>query len=88
MKSLTFVGILLLIIGFIFFKLQSPFPDNSSLAYGILIGAGIGLIIGGIVGYSSKTKAVNRQKKLDEAKARQEKDLKDGKKVEPPAGQI
>ena len=75
MKSLTFIGIILIVIGFILFKVQAPFRDNVSLSYGILMGVGIGLLIGGIVGYGSKSMAVKRQKKIDGLKLKQAENL-------------
>lgn len=58
MKNLTFVGIILLAIAFLLYYIMPEFSfvklfEPISLM-GILAGIGIGLIIGGIVGYISK----------------------------------
>ena len=70
MKSLTLTGIVLILIAFVLFY----FNDNFTVMrlfepitlMGILFGVGIGLLVGGLVGYVSKGNAVK------EAKIRQE----------------
>lgn len=70
MKGLSLAGLILLLIAFVLFY----FNDNFSVIklfepitlMGILAGIGIGLFIGGLVGYISKGNAVK------EAKIRQE----------------
>ena len=62
MKNLTFIGIVLLGIAFLLYYIMPEFSfvklfEPLSLM-GILAGIGIGLIIGGIVGYLSKGAAI------------------------------
>ena len=58
MKNLTFIGIVLLAIAFLLYYLSKDFKFidlfEPTTLMGILAGIGIGLIIGGIVGYASK----------------------------------
>lgn len=72
MKNLTFIGFLLLAVAFLLYYLQPQFsvvklfePMN---LMGILAGIGIGLIIGGIVGYVSKGSALKAEQKRQEIK--------------------
>lgn len=72
MKNLTFIGILLLALAFLLYYLLPEFsvvklfePIN---LMGILAGIGIGLIIGGIVGYVSKGTALKQEEKRRELK--------------------
>lgn len=65
MKSLVVIGIILLGLGALLFYLNDMAIDLRVI-YGALSGIGIGLIIGGLVGYVSKGNAVK------EAKIRQE----------------
>ena len=72
MKDLTFIGILLLALAFLLYYLLPEFsvvklfePIN---LMGILAGIGIGLIIGGIVGYVSKGTALKQEEKRRELK--------------------
>lgn len=63
MKGLTIVGIVLLIISGILFFVDTDFvleKITMSHIMGIMGGIGVGLIIGGIVGYISKGSAVKR----------------------------
>lgn len=79
MKNLTFIGFLLLALAFLLYYLLPQFsivklfePMN---LMGILAGIGIGLIIGGIVGYVSKGSALKAEQKRQEIKQlRKEKD--------------
>lgn len=74
MKSLTSVGFVLLAIASILFYLTTDFLiDKFTLSHvmGILGGVGIGLIIGGMVGYMSKGTAMKeeqRRKELNQLK--------------------
>lgn len=70
MKNLTFIGILLLALAFLLYYLLPEFSfvklfEPISLM-GILAGIGIGLILGGIVGYVSKGTAVREAQKRKE----------------------
>lgn len=72
MKNLTFIGFLLLGISAILYYIQPNFSAvklfEPMTLMGILAGIGIGLIIGGIVGYSSKGTAVREAQKRQEVK--------------------
>lgn len=57
MKSLIVIGIILLGLGALLFYLNDMAIDLRVI-YGALSGIGIGLIIGGLVGYVSKGNAV------------------------------
>lgn len=72
MKNLTFIGFLLLGLAFLLYYMLPQFsfvklfePMN---LMGILAGIGIGLIIGGIVGYISKGSAMKAEQKRKELK--------------------
>lgn len=65
MKNLTFIGIILLALSFLLYYLIPEFsfiklfePIN---LMGILAGIGIGLIIGGLVGYLSKGSSIRKE---------------------------
>lgn len=66
MKSLIVIGLILFGLGAILVYLNKNDLDFLDAIYGALCGIGIGLIIGGLVGYVSKGNAVK------EAKIRQE----------------
>ena len=72
MKNLTFIGFLLLGLAFLLYYMLPQFsvvklfePTN---LMGILAGVGIGLIIGGIVGYLSKGSSIRQEEKRRELK--------------------
>ncbi|KIA84487.1 hypothetical protein OA84_02895 [Kaistella solincola] len=72
MKNLSFIGLLLLGLAFLLYYML---PDFSAVKLfepmslmGILAGIGIGLIIGGIVGYASKGAALRAEEKRRELK--------------------
>lgn len=72
MKNLTIVGFILLAIALLLYYLLPEFRivklfEPMSLM-GILAGIGIGLIVGGIVGYSSKGAAIRREQKRQEVR--------------------
>ncbi|MDP9957278.1 hypothetical protein [Epilithonimonas hungarica] len=75
MKSLVVIGLVLLGLGALLFYLNDMAIDLR-VVYGALSGIGIGLIIGGLVGYVSKGNAVK------EAKIRQEFKLLQKEKAE------
>ncbi|MDY3344491.1 hypothetical protein PG326_04425 [Riemerella anatipestifer] len=69
MKSLTTVGILLLAVAALLFYLTTDFSvEKITLSHfmGIMGGVGIGLIIGGVIGYISKGSAVREAAKRKE----------------------
>lgn len=72
MKNLTFIGFLLLGLAFLLYYMLPEFsavklfePIN---LMGILAGIGIGLILGGIVGYVSKGSSLRAEEKRRELK--------------------
>lgn len=67
MKNLTFIGLVLFTIGALLFYLNNSAFDLR-VFYGCLSGIGIGLIIGGLVGYISKGNAVKEAKIREEFK--------------------
>ncbi|MBW8358579.1 MAG: hypothetical protein K0M63_02110 [Weeksellaceae bacterium] len=72
MKNLTFVGIILLALAFLLYYMLPEFSmvklfEPISLM-GILAGIGIGLILGGVVGYVSKGSALKEEQKRREYK--------------------
>ena len=72
MKNLTFIGILLLALAFLLYYMLPQFSVvkmfEPMTLMGILAGIGIGLIIGGIVGYVSKGTALKQEAKRQELK--------------------
>ncbi|AFR35837.1 hypothetical protein [Riemerella anatipestifer] len=66
MKSLTTVGILLLAVAILLFYLTTDFKIELSHFIGVMGGVGIGLIIGGVIGYLSKGSAVREAAKRKE----------------------
>ena len=69
MKNLTFIGIILLALAFLLYYLNPNFKAINLFEpltlMGILAGIGIGLIVGGLVGYVSKGSSIkesNRKK--------------------------
>ncbi len=72
MKNLTIIGLVLLALSILLFYLTSNnFTINDlqmSHIMGILGGIGIGLIIGGMVGYVSKGSAIKAEQKRKEFK--------------------
>ena len=72
MRNLTFIGIILLALAFLLYYMMPEFSfirlfEPTSLM-GILAGIGIGLIIGGLVGYMSKGSAIREEQKRKEFK--------------------
>ena len=69
MKNLTIIGILLLgISGLLFYMTTNLEVEEFTLSHfmGIMGGVGIGLIIGGIVGYASKGSSIKAEQKRKE----------------------
>ncbi len=70
MKNLTLIGVILLGLAFLLYYMMPQFSlvrlfEPISLM-GILAGIGIGLIIGGLVGYVSKGSAIKAEQKRRE----------------------
>ncbi|MDR6515122.1 hypothetical protein [Chryseobacterium camelliae] len=75
MKSLSITGIVLLAISALLFYLTTDFTvERITLSHvmGVMAGIGIGLIIGGMVGYVSKGSAVKEEEKRREYKRLQQ----------------
>ena len=72
MKNLTFIGFLLLGLAFLLYYMLPEFSAVKLFEplnlMGILAGIGIGLIIGGIVGYVSKGSNLRAEEKRNELK--------------------
>lgn len=72
MKSLTFIGLILLALAGVLFYANANFTVmklfEPTTLMGILAGVGIGLIIGGMVGYVSKGSAIKAEQKRRELK--------------------
>ena len=71
MKSVTFVGIVMLIIAALLFYLTTDFAvEQIKLSHimGIMAGVGLGLILGSMVGYVSKGSAIKAEQKRKEFK--------------------
>ena len=69
MKNLTLTGIILLLISALLFYFTTNFElEEIKLSHfmGVMAGIGIGLIIGGIIGYISKGSAVKAEQKKKE----------------------
>jgi hypothetical protein len=71
MKSISITGLILLAISVLLFYLTTDFAvEQIKLSHimGIMAGVGIGLIIGGMVGYLSKGSAIKEEQKRKEFK--------------------
>lgn len=69
MRSISFIGLVLLAVSALLFYLTTDFAINKftmSHVMGIMGGIGIGLIIGGMVGYVSKGTAIRQEQKRKE----------------------
>lgn len=69
MKSISFVGLILLLVSGLLFYLTTDFAlEKFTLSHvmGIMAGIGIGLIFGGMVGYVSKGSAIRAEQKRRE----------------------
>lgn len=77
MKNLTLTGIILVLISALLFYFTTNFElEEIKLSHfmGVMAGVGIGLIIGGIIGYVSKGSSVKaEQKKKEMLQLQQEK---------------
>lgn len=71
MKSVTFIGIVMLILAALLFYLTTDFAvEQIKLSHimGIMAGVGLGLILGSMVGYVSKGSAIKAEQKRREFK--------------------
>nr|WP_315027400.1 hypothetical protein [uncultured Chryseobacterium sp.] len=71
MKSLSITGLILLAVSALLFYLTTDFTVEKitmSHVMGMMAGVGIGLIIGGLVGYVSKGSAMKEEQKKKEFK--------------------
>jgi hypothetical protein len=71
MKSLSITGLILLAVSALLFYLTTDFTVekiNVSHVMGVMAGVGIGLIIGGMVGYVSKGSAIKAEQQRKEFK--------------------
>lgn len=87
MKSLSITGLILLAVSALLFYLTTDFAvEKITLSHfmGLMAGVGIGLIIGGMVGYLSKGSAVKAEQKRKEFKQLQ----KDKEELEKQAAEI
>jgi len=87
MKSLSITGLILLAVSALLFYLTTDFTvEKIGLPHimGVMAGVGIGLIIGGMVGYVSKGSAIKEDQKRKEFKQLQ----KDKEELEKQAAEI
>lgn len=87
MKSLSLTGLILLAVSTLLFYLTTDFTvEKIGLPHimGVMAGVGIGLIIGGLVGYVSKGSAIKADQKRKEFKQLQ----KDKEELEKQAAEI
>ncbi|MFZ4931425.1 hypothetical protein [Chryseobacterium sp. Mn2064] len=87
MKSLSITGLILLAVSALLFYLTTDFTVEKitmSHIMGVMAGVGIGLIIGGMVGYVSKGSAIKEEQKRKEFKQLQ----KDKEELEKQAAEI
>ncbi|EJL73649.1 hypothetical protein [Chryseobacterium populi] len=87
MKSLSITGLILLAVSTLLFYLTTDFTvEKIGLPHimGVMAGVGIGLIIGGMVGYVSKGSAIKAEQKRKEFKQLQ----KDKEDLEKQAAEI
>lgn len=87
MKSLSITGLILLAVSALLFYLTTDFTVEKitmSHVMGVMAGVGIGLIIGGMVGYVSKGSAIKEEQKRKEFKQLQ----KDKEELEKQAAEI
>lgn len=71
MKSITVIGVILLAVSALLFYLTTDFTVERitiSHVMGVMAGIGIGLIVGGMVGYVSKGTAMKAEAKRKEFK--------------------
>ena len=84
MRSITLIGIILLLVATFLFYLTTDFSvEQLKLSHmmGIMAGIGLGLIFGGMVGYVSKGSAIKEEKKRREFKQLQKDKLELEKKA-------
>lgn len=84
MRSITLIGIILLLVATFLFYLTTDFSvEQLKLSHmmGIMAGIGLGLIFGGMVGYVSKGSAIKEEQKRREFKQLQKDKLELEKKA-------
>lgn len=85
MKTLTLVGLILLALAAVLFYSNAAFKVmdlfEPTTLMGILAGVGIGLMMGGMVGYISKGSAIKQDQKRREIKQLQKEKLELEKKA-------
>ncbi len=84
MRSITLIGIILLLVATFLFYLTTDFSvEQLKLSHmmGIMAGIGLGLIFGGMVGYVSKGSAIKEEQKRREFKQLQKEKLELEKKA-------
>ena len=84
MRSITLIGIILLLVATFLFYLTTDFSvEQLKLSHmmGIMAGIGLGLIFGGMVGYVSKGSAIKEEQKRREFKQLQKDQLELEKKA-------
>lgn len=87
MKSISITGLILLAVSALLFYLTTDFTvEKITLSHmmGVMAGIGIGLIIGGMIGYLSKGSAIKEEQKRKEFKQLQ----KDKEELEKQAADI
>lgn len=87
MKSISITGLILLAVSTLLFYLTTDFTvERIGLPHimGVMAGIGIGLIIGGLIGYMSKGSAIKEEQKRKEFKQLQ----KDKEELEKQAAEI
>lgn len=87
MKSISITGLILLAVSALLFYLTTDFTvEKITLSHmmGVMAGIGIGLIIGGMIGYMSKGSAIKEEQKRKEFKQLQ----KDKEELEKQAADI
>lgn len=87
MKSISITGLILLAVSALLFYLTTDFTVERitiSHVMGVMAGIGIGLIIGGMIGYMSKGSAIKAEQKRKEFKQLQ----KDKEELEKQAASI
>lgn len=70
MRSSIILGIILLGLGLLLFYMNN-YDWELMFVYGALSGAGLGLIVGSLLGYFGKSRAIEKERKQEELKGLQ-----------------